>query len=209
MTLIELLVSIAIFAVLTTIIFTSLSQEKNRSAIKQAASQLQVDLQDMQNKSQSGVTAPDTSCSGGANNRIICSAPGDCPGGACVDQPPYGYGIDFNINGVSYLEFADMPGMAINLYDAGNDIGLYTRSLGPNIVIAKMSFTGTSPPSNTTTRLDPVFAGTKGDALLRVNGGYGDTATIVLKHTKLNLCYAVSIQKAGGTVTKRSLVTCP
>lgn len=184
-TLIEIMVSVAIFAILTSIVFASLAQEKSRAAIKQAADQFAVDLQDMQNRAQSGIITSGVTAAGY---------------GLLFTYPP----------GNSYQTFVDATGgtYTADLYDSGAspDPTLLTRTLSSNIRIIKLTDSTNIPSYN---RADVVFHVPNATVSLLGNISTSLTnLTIKLKNIQLNVCYAVSIQKTGGTVTKRQLSTC-
>lgn len=197
LTIIELLVTTAITAILASIFFVGLSNEKSRNAVKIAADQLQGDLQDMQNRNQSGVIAP---------------------GGIA---PPAGYGFEAETgaNNNRYVLFADLasgsPPSNDSYWDGGTiDRQVLTRSLPGNIQV-----NGLSTNVGAAARLDMVFSGFRGEASIRPDVGCpggnptcATSATIILKHTRLNACYAITVNQAAGLVTKKQFTSgagCP
>ena len=101
-TLIELLISIAIVGILSALMFSNFSQEKDRNDLKTTVHQLQTDFQTMQTNAQGGVVM-----------------------GASV---PAGYGINLTST-TSYILYADnSPALGDNKYTAGSDTPVRTTS---------------------------------------------------------------------------------
>lgn len=209
-TLVELMITIAIVGLLAAITFGGLSQGKSRGAARQAADQVQIDLQGLQNYQQSGVVAPKNSCVGGTNDHHVCTVSGDCNSTICQAQPPTGYGVIFAANATRYITYADMdqPSDPPSVLGDNDDIVLSTKTLGSNITVKTITYnikdnTGTFTSNN----LRVIYDSNNGDVTLRdtSTNNIAISATVVLKHSKLNVCYDVTIQSNSGIVSKRQL----
>ncbi len=125
-TLIELLIVIAITGILTAMMFSDFSKEKDRNAIKAAVHQLQTDIQAMQTNAQGGVVT-----------------------GGVV---PKGYGVYLNKSQSYYLLFADLDNFGWK--SLTGDTKLQQRALpaGVNItgleIYSDMNIVFTSPNGN-------------------------------------------------------------
>lgn len=172
------MISIAIIGILTAIIFTNFSQEKDRNALKSAVHQLQTDLQAMQTNAQAGVVTS----------------------GYTVG----GYGLWLTMSNVdSYKLFVDVQGTTLNLYDSG-DPTLTDRRLPANVIILRLSGV-----SNSFDWANVVYRTPNASAVFSIDHDQiSSILTIVLKHTTLNVCYAVTVTANVGTVSKRQLASC-
>ncbi|MBI3572888.1 MAG: prepilin-type N-terminal cleavage/methylation domain-containing protein [Candidatus Kerfeldbacteria bacterium] len=151
-TLVEMLISIAIFALLTVVIFSNFAGEKDRSSTKRAAEQLQVDLQAMQNNAQSGV--PDQST------------------GALVTKA-----LPVNVTITTLISYDNL---------------VPTNPPPGSLSIAYSTPNGT--------------ASIKGDDLMHSSH---TSADIIVKNTRLGVCYKISVVAPIGTVTSRAKTACP
>ncbi len=239
-TLIELLITIAISGIITAIVFTGLRSEQQRSAAKDAADRIQVELQGLQNKMQSAISLPTKYCTRGGvsysfqgktctvdvdNDSVPpdngCGTdPDEAFGpniqGRCVEGPPSGYGLTISDDATAYTIFADMPTgttPADGKSGGVNDqiIGL-NKPFGTNIQAVTLQVNGTVGAVG---QLDISFSGANGGVIITQTGGFPactstcTSARIVLKNTINNVCYAVTIEKASGIVSKRQSVICP
>lgn len=225
LTLVELLISIAISAIVVSITFSSLRTEQQRTAAKDATDRLQVELLGLQNKMQSGIALNTSYCTRGGGNFAAqgnlcppdtCVIPATSPGsgqGRCVFGPPSGYGLTILKAGLNYTTFADMPNgltVANGIYNAGsNDRAIATnKSLGQKIQVARLTATGPTGSSVDATMLTVTFSGNNGTVTLTdptsLSCASGCTsAKIVLKHTVTGTCYSITIDKNSQIVGKR------
>ncbi|MBI2984293.1 MAG: prepilin-type N-terminal cleavage/methylation domain-containing protein [Candidatus Kerfeldbacteria bacterium] len=189
LTLVELLISIAVIGILSSIVFVGFYQDRERSAVKRAAEQLQVDVQSAQNRAQSGVLT----------------------GGSL----PAGYGVHFDVATPDrYLIFADAlsgsPPAGDNEYrppPGGTDTIVTTVILPSRVVVHRIGVI-----SLTFDRGSAVFSVPNAQSTLRVwdAGGAASTPSslpITLRQTRANLCYSVTIVPSG-TVSQRQLDSC-
>jgi len=194
-TLLELMVSVAITGLLSAIIFSSFSQEKNRNALKSTVATLQADIQAMQTNAQGGV---------------ILGLPTE----------PQGYGVSLPTSGPlngTYTTFGDRNGNKI--YDDSTTDAFVKRvtfSVPQGVSINKITgIIGINPPITYTTRFDVDFIKPNGTAILRGVAGATiqnpDIATIYLVSSKLsNVCYAITITSGVGTVSQKKFSSaCP
>ncbi|GEM_PF-5804212 len=232
LTLVELLITIAISAIIIAITFTGLRTEQQRTAAKDATDRLQTELVGLQNKMQSGVVLASTYCTRGGGNFAFqgknCAVDANClvaagnPGsgqGRCISGPPSGFGISIAPAGTTYTLFADMPlgtVLADGKYVAdniatpaieSNDVLLQPepgKSLGQGIQVAVLKANG----ATSTAGIDISFSGVNGQVIItdRTSASCGATCTtarIILKHTVTGVCYAITIDSASQIVGKR------
>lgn len=219
-TLIEILITVAITGIITTIIFVGLRNEQQRSASKDAADRLQVELVGLQNKIQSAIALPSKYCTRGGGTFALqgksCTVDANCetsPGnpnnvkGRCISGPPAGYGMSFTAG--SYTLFGDMPwGLTPpeSVFRSGTyDVFVENKSYGTNLVLHRTFADGSEIIFN---NLSVTFSGTDGKMIickLRTGGcaAYATTARIVLRHTQTNTCYAINLSAITGIVSKR------
>lgn len=183
-TLLELIITTAIIGILTAIMFTNFSKEKQRNALKASMNTLQVDLKAMQTNAQAGVL---------------------------VDGSPVnGFGIALTNGGASYVIYADSNSTTPNFYQSSDlaEKKMQDRTLGQDVIIKKFTVTNQTAldieftaPNGKALFQDTIDATIDPSAL--------STETIVLQQTKLNLCYAITVAANVGTVSLRQLTTCP
>jgi len=222
-TLVELLISIAISGILMAIIFTSMRNDRQRNAVKNAAEQITTEIQARQNYAQNGVVFNKTLCRGGTNDGKPCTVVADCPGGGtCVTRPPHGYGFYF-ATGTTYMAFADGPFLADELYNGGAEIQAL-QTLKNQVEIASITFPdincdllgrcGTAilvyqVPNGALSIVDGTAD--RGEGCLTANPGSGCRTGVIitLKQTTLKICYNITVTASSGTVSKRQLTSCP
>lgn len=178
-TLLEILISTAIFAFLTAIVYVGFNQERDRSSVQRAAEQLQVDIQQMQNNAMSGIVLPT----------------GDT-------ASAYGIHIDRTSPYTNYTLYAvkKVDGTNVELKQTS------VAAMGDNI-IARID---TTPPS-VVDSLDLAFAVPTGAVTATIVPAVTpppSNVSIRLKNTKLNICYAVDVHPAVGTVIQRQFKSC-
>lgn len=184
-TLIEILISIAIFAILTAIIFFNFANEKNRTAIKSAANQIGVDVQAMQTNALGGVVT-----SGVAQG---------------------GYGAHFDVGYYDrYILFADGLSGTPYEYDAGADQVVATQQWAESTKVRIASLSG---DGDAFSKADVTFAVPSGKAIITAEKLGGSTVTptsldIFLHQSSLNVCYSLTIRSNVGTINKRQLANC-
>ncbi len=178
-TLLELMVTIAITGFLTTILFSTFSLEKNRNFIKSSVRTLQNDFQAMQTNAQSGVLT-----------------------GAVV---PAGYGVyvpnagTTGTLGTTYIIFADTDNSGTRNSNTLEDIRTVTFTTASGVRISKIS--------GAYTQLDTVYSTPNGTALITglTIPVHPTSATLYLKRTKPDVCYAVTITAGVGTISQKKL----
>ncbi|MEK7637055.1 MAG: hypothetical protein AAB402_01515 [Patescibacteria group bacterium] len=192
------MISIAIIGILTAIIFTNFSQEKDRNALKSAVHQLQTDLQAMQTNAQGGVLTGNTVQNGYGiyfNKANFLPSPPN-------PSSRYGYILfaDATTDTLGYLENPSTP---------SPDTNINTRVFPLGISIPRLAdAVGTSY-----SRVDLVFVKPDGRASINAfkESGGNDTptsVTVTLKSAKLDICYAITVTANVGTVSKRQLASC-
>lgn len=219
-TLIEIMITIAISGILTAIIFTGLRNEQQRSAAKDAADRLQVELIGLQNKIQSAIALPGKYCHRGggsyAGEGNTCTVDADClvagVQGRCIEGPPARYGLTIATNAESYTLFADMPQGIVGpngQYSNGtNDrVIAASKSLGTNVRVVYIRVN-----NQQVTSADITFGGNEGKMSITKVGGMGSCspttvpcsfARIVVQHQTTGVCYRIDMTTTTGVVTKR------
>lgn len=184
-TLIEILISIAIFAILTAIIFFNFANEKKRTAIKSAADQIGVDVQAMQTNALGGVVT------GG-------SAQG-------------GYGVHFDVDRYDqYILFADGLSGTPYVYDAGIDQVVTTQQWAASTGVRIGSLASDTAAARTA---DVTFVAPSGKAIITAKDMAGNPLTptsliIFLNQSSLNVCYSLTVRSNVGTINRRQLANC-
>lgn len=203
-TMVELLVSIAIIGILTAVFISGISQQKNISIARRTAEQITADIQASQNRALSG--------------QIVSGS------------RPAGFGARFQQNAPEYYVYADAnatttPCSQVGIYNAvatacsPADTTLTTRTFDATMRVTRISLTGTDGGGNQLTCNNQQYA----DANYSVPNAstklttslFGctivntQTVTVTVRNSRLNLCYAVTVTATSGTVSSRSLTTCP
>jgi len=186
-TLIELLISIAIVGILSAMMFSNFSKEKDRNALKGFVQQLQTDLQGAQINAQGGVQTT------GVTSLL-------------------GYGI--SLNGSGYTVFAGQNITA--RYDTPLSPTLpdiITRTVniptGTGVLISKFDGINSTGTVIGGSRLDVQYLTPNGSAKIAYNNGFTDfnSAIIYINSTKLNVCYAITVTAGVGTISQKQLAS--
>lgn len=176
-TIIELLVSISIFLIITSMVIVNFRSGQYRDELMGSAQFLQSTLREMQTMAFSG-------------SKVIC--PGYVPSEA-GEMTPAGYGLNINSSGI-ITAFADCDPQDIAIspdFKYGlEDVNLKTISLYNNVTINSIT------PSSVT---DILF--TSSSEIVKTNGSPGlGVITIELKHNKTNQITTVKIVELTGQV---------
>lgn len=187
-TLLELLITIAISGILTAMMFTNFSKEKDRNNLKAAVRQVQVDLQATQNKAQAGVTLSGFS--------VV----------------PTGHGF-VPLTSISYKLFANtlVCTDGVTPCDDNTDCGAQTCL---STTAEKEPVTRTLPGAGDVTispssGLNILFTKPNGKAVFNPPAS---PTTLYLKSDRLKICYAITVTAYVGTVSSRQITTyatCP
>lgn len=192
-TLIEMLISLGIFAVVTGLVMANFRVGQQGDELRVAARLLESRLRRAQTSAMSGQTV--FVCKGGVDDLKTCLSgdSADCPGGTCERTVPRGYGVHFapSDDPRNLIYFADTDGD--RAYDAGEDISPYSVSSG-----AFVELSAVTPLS--AGALDVVFVPPKPS--IYINGATDSVlATITLRHTSTNAERSVTVNRASGQVT--------
>ncbi len=210
-TLIELLISIAIIGILTGIMMVGINQQKNISLARRTAEQLQNDIQAMQNNALSGQIVTGTTVGGfgvfinqgSSTYKLFADALGICSNAAsqtCTLNTECPSGGSCQPSGYTRL-----------LYDTSAPADPVSQTTALSTPMYISSLVGTRMSNGTTSnylRADLVYS--RPSANLTIFGDAADalsSLTVKLKNIKLNICYAVTITAASGTVTNRQFTT--
>lgn len=179
----------AVFSILSAIIFTGFRDENTRSAAKRAAEALQIDIQEMQNSAQSGIQQG-----------------GEIPPGYGI-QLIKGEGLGF------YYLFADSKvnptTLGDNHYnDTSLDVDIRTVTMDREVYVV-----GFKPSVVDFEFLDIVYQ--RGGSKVVMTGKKGttytniqDPVTIVLRQPKYDICFGVTVESVAGTVNRREMTSC-
>lgn len=118
-TLIELIVSIAIFGTIATLVVANLRGGTQRSELTLGATTVAEAIREAVTRTNAGELA--SMCVGGVMNGKVCPGTGCGPGSNCVNTLPLGgFGVHMVQNSTDYIVFADLNN---NLaYDAGEEV---------------------------------------------------------------------------------------
>lgn len=193
-TLIEMLVSLSIFAVMTGFLMASFRTGKQADELRIASQVGMTVIRRTQTRALAGSTVK--ICRGGSRDLKICptGAAEDCPGGICSTEVPLGYGVRFDTAaGASSaaIEYADTNGNMT--YDDGEEIQKTPLSTTPNVTVKTVT------PSNDG-RLDIIFVPPRPTIFL--NGVTTTaTATIELTHSASGETRTVQLNRISGQIS--------
>lgn len=136
-TLVELLVSIAIIALITTAATANFRAGRRGDELLTAGRLVAATLRRAQTDALAGRTT--MFCRGGANDLRLCPSglPASCPGGTCVRELPLGYGVRFTTLAAGAgksVSFADLDGD--RMLDPGEEIRTNAISPIPGVVVS-------------------------------------------------------------------------
>lgn len=193
-TIVELLVSMAIIGILTAVFISGLNQQRFVSLARRTAEKISTDIQAMQNSALSGQ--------------------------AITGVRPNGYGAYFNLatKGV-YRTFGDGTPIDNKLTLSPPDYLIQTVTLDKTMTVSKLEISGKDSGGVQVTdaltgQLNIVYSvpgGTVSTVAIpapsRAVPPYAQAA-ITVKNSKQNVCYAVTVDLATGTVSARSTTSC-
>lgn len=191
-TLIEILISMGVFAILTIIVFFNISKEKNRGSLAQAGAVIAADIQGAQSDAQAGV--------------VYHAIPTQAD-----DTTPSGYGVRLATNTpTTYTLFADgvknpVTTLANHQYD-----GDTTREKkSARTMVVDTIVQGVSAGGTPYTTIDLVYDIPTANLVVYGNTGTGPVlittqVIVTLHHNRLNTCYQLLIQPGIGTVNRQT-----
>jgi prepilin-type N-terminal cleavage/methylation domain-containing protein len=192
-TLVEMLISLAIFAVITAFVTANFRVGQQGDELRISAQLLASSIRRAQTQTIAGQLLD--YCHGGTNDLKVCPSGLDdeCPGGACSQDLPNGYGVHLSTTEASkriVIVFADIDGD--QAYDAGEEVIRDSISPGPFVFLETLV-----PASGET--LDIVFTPPK--PAISFNASEMDTlATMTLRHETTGDTREVSINRISGQV---------
>ena len=203
-TLIEMLVSIAIIAIMTTIVIQNLGTAQQGQQLITAARVIAGDIRSQQASALTAQNIP--TCSNGSKNITCALSVISCvPVGSCKPFPPYAVGLAFK-SGVAqtrYALFADVDSSSRDYLDTGAGEEYLMHDLAgagaPNVVVSSFTLTPTVTP--TPTEVDVAFDRQSGQAHITCPGAgcVGTTLlTINLKQTQSGATSAVDFNPLTG-----------
>lgn len=191
---IEMLISLSIFAVVTAFVTANFRAGRQSDEIRLSSQLVATAIRRAQTLAIAGQGTP--SCQGGANDKKVClgGTAAECPGGACVvDIPRGGYGIRLTTvspDSRKVILFADLDGD--RAFDAGELMRSDTVSPGPFV-----SVTALNPVASNV--LDIVFEPPKPKTWFN-NSQATAISTITLTHTTTGSAKTVTVNSVSGQV---------
>lgn len=188
-TLMELMVSISIFGVISGVVIANLHDGTLRGEVALGASTLVEAIREANSRTASGEVV--SICSLGADGGRVCPASGCAPGGTCVEVLPLGgFGIFLDQNNqTEYTLFADINNNFA--YDAGENIRRGKFIVSGNVRINSFTPIGSS--------LNITFRPPKPKGY--INGGTIDSfADIILGSRLIGDTRAVHFERVSGAV---------
>lgn len=193
-TLIEMLISLSIFAVVTAFVTANFRAGRQSDEIRLATQLVATAIRRAQTMAISGQTVP--YCQGGTNDKGIC--PGgtnlECGGGTCVREVPKGYGIHLTTVGTGASKailFADTDGD--KLFSTRETVRTDSITPGPFVVASALD------PVSAGSALDIVFEPPKPKIWFNASQSTG-IASITLRHTTSGQTKNVTINIISGQI---------
>lgn len=192
-TLVELLVSMAIFAVITGFVMANFRAGSQGDEIRLASQIVASEVRRAQTQALAGQMTK--FCREAGVDGRTCESDLDCGDGACVsDVPRGGYGLHLSVmegENRAVILFADTN---VNYaYDAGEQVRRV--SISPNVFV---NVTGVEPMTAQQS-LDIVFTPPK--PTVRLNGSVGALARITLTHRSTQAVRSVTVNALSGQVS--------
>jgi prepilin-type N-terminal cleavage/methylation domain-containing protein len=166
-TMVELLISIAIFIMITGLVIVNFRAGQYRDELTGAAGLVQATLREMQTAANSGTVTPTP-----------------CPGVTTPQVPPSGYGVYFATPS-TMIEFADCETMAPKTYSyvSGNSNFIVVRTI---TLSSNVEFSSLQPGGPLNTVFDPFVEtvkvnGASSDAIITVRHLRGTQATLTVR----------------------------
>ena len=194
-TLIEMLISLAIFAVVTGMVVANLRVGRQGDEVRFASQLAASAIRRAQTLAISGERV--FMCRQGVNDGHTCLSGqiDECPGGSCARRVPSGYGVRFSTaeeDRMKMLLYADGGEPANRVFDPGETVR--SDSIAPSqlVVIDSVSPAGAT--------LDIVFAPPK--PTVYVNGGTADVnASVTFRHLHTGQTRTVTINRISGQIS--------
>ena len=201
----ELMVSVAIIALMTTFVVTSLGSSQQQQYLTTAARVVAGDLRSLQASALTAQNIP-TCIDKNSGKNITCAlSTGNCATPiACVLQPPQAVGVAFKLGQPTYAFFAELNSPP-DYADAGASEEYLVHNLAvgsPNVVVGALTTTALVPSGS---EVDVSFQRQNGQAQILVcNAGTctpATTLTITLKQTKTNAVTNIYFNPVTGRVS--------
>jgi prepilin-type N-terminal cleavage/methylation domain-containing protein len=192
-TLIEMLVSMGIFAIITGLVIANFRGGKQGDELRIAAQLIGSEVRRTQTMAVGAEVVP--WCVGGSNAGAVClSGDSQCPGGECIRDVPRGYGLRLSSSGpdtAKVIGFADINGDGV--FQPEEETRRDNIALSPSITVSSLS------PSSSGS-LDIVF--TPPRPTVSFNGNAADPlATVTVTHSATSQTRTVTINKVSGQVS--------
>ena len=200
----ELMVSVAIIAIMTTFVVTSLGSAQQQQYLTTASRVVAGDLRSLQASALTAQNIP--TCLNGSNKSIACAlTKASCAvPSSCTPQPPQAVGVAFKLNQPTYAFFAELNSPP-DYADAGASEEYLVHNLAvgsPNVVVGALT---TTTPVPSGSEVDVSFQRQNGQAQILVcNAGActpAATLTITLKQTKTNATTDINFNPVTGRVS--------
>ncbi|KPJ85501.1 hypothetical protein AMJ57_02870 [Parcubacteria bacterium SG8_24] len=192
-TLVEMLVSMAIFSVITAFAVANFRAGQQGDELRISTQLVASTIRHAQTLAMAGQTLH--YCHGGSTEGRLCPSGEDaeCSGGSCIRDLPLGYGVRLSTDVTGRrvaIVFADTDGN--HALDAGEELRRDSVSSGPFVQVSALD-------PHVAGTLDIVFIPPK--PLVKYNGAETDTvATITLEHRQTGRTRQVTINRISGQV---------
>jgi prepilin-type N-terminal cleavage/methylation domain-containing protein len=192
-TLIEMLISLSIFAVITAFVSANFRAGRQGDELRIGSTLVSSELRRAQTAATAGQTA--LFCRGGTRDLKTCpgGTAGECPGGTCSTEVPNGWGVRLSTispNDKKMILYADTN--ANRAYDAGEEVRTDSISGGAFVSVKTLT-----PVSIGT--LDIVFEPPA--PIIYFNGSTATAiASIVLQHTTTAATRTVTVNRISGQI---------
>lgn len=193
-TIIETLITVTIIGILSAIVFGDFIRQRPRAELKGVVRQLQNDLQAMQTNAQGGVAIAGVAQNGFGvylSNTFFLPAP-------------------FPANTKGYVMYGDAKTGSVGLHDSGApDTDLTYRAFPKNVDFTRLTDSG---GAKNYSRADVVYAVPNGRAVVTAYLTDWETPgafRIIIKQSKINVCYSIDVASPIGTVSSTQLSSCP
>lgn len=192
-TLIEMLISLAIFGVITGMVMANFKQGSQGDELRISSQLMASAIRRAQTAAVAGQTT--SYCVLGTNDKKLCKNAGDCPSGTCATEVPHGYGVHFSSAAVEnrkVIMFADIDGD--NVYSPSEAIRTDNVSSGPFVYVQTVAPTVGG-------MLDIVFVPPKPTIFINNNVTADGIATITVRHDNIGQQKRITINKVSGQIS--------
>jgi prepilin-type N-terminal cleavage/methylation domain-containing protein len=196
-TLIEMLISLSIFAVITGMVLSNLRLGAQGDELRISSQLVAASIRRAQTLAIAGQTV--SYCQGGADDKKLCpNGTTDCSGSPCVTETPSAYGVHFSTGSGAnrrIILFADIDGD--RTFDASEEIKGENVSSGPFVAVQALTLGASTSVSD----LDIVFVPPKPSVVFNDGATADGMATVTVRHANTQQEKRITINKVSGQVS--------